>query len=366
MSAPRLALLAPALALLVGACPQPTKPRGEGPAGAAAAGEPAPAPPAAAIPPEQWTWTIPRGLSEPPVPEDNPMSAAKVELGHQLFFDKRLSVDGSRSCYSCHQNHLGNADGRVKALGPGDKDLPRNTPTIWNIAYHTAYYWDGRAPTLEKQMIGAWKGGNMAVGDGVDAKAAEIGALPEYKERFRAIFQLSEGEAVTPDHVAKAISAYERTLLCGDTPWDTNTLEAAPLRGWELFRGKGACVTCHTGPNFTDGLYHNVGVGAQQGERDLGRGAITKDEADNDRFRTPTLRGVADTAPYFHDGSVAELRAAVVAMAKGGDRSLTGLDPNFADRGLSDPEIDDIVAFLRTLTCPNNLVVIGDQAVVGI
>lgn len=316
---------------------------------------------------EAWAWKVPAGLTAPPVPEDNPMSAVKVELGHQLFFDKRLSVDGSRSCYSCHQNQLGNADGRAKALGPGNKELTRNTPTIWNVAFHGALYWDGRAPSLEKQMVGAWKGGNMGVGDGIDAKAAEIGALPEYQGRFREVFGLGEGEAVTPDHVAKAISAYERTLLCGGSAWDTNTLDGAALRGWELFRGKAACATCHSGPNLGDDLFHNVGIGVpKEGEGDLGRGATSKDAADNYRFRTPTLRGVADTAPYFHDGSVADLREAVKYMASGGDRGVAGLDSNFVDRGLSDAEIDDIVAFLRSLGCPNDLAVIGDQAAPGI
>ena len=367
MSRPSLALAALTALALAACTPKPADADRAAQAGKPVAADPAiPVVPIVA-PEAAFAWVLPAGLGEPPVPEDNPMSAAKVALGHRLFFDKRLSVDGSRSCYSCHQNHLGNADGRARALGPGDKELPRNTPTIWNVAYHGSYYWDGRAPSLEKQMVGAWKGGNMGVGDGVDAKAAEIGALPDYRDDFRAVFGLGEGEAVTPDHVAKAISAYERTLLCGGTPWDRNALDGAALRGWELFRGKGSCTTCHSGPTFSDGQFHNVGVGVPaEGEGDLGRGAITKDPADNYRFRTPTLRGVADTAPYFHDGGVADLREAVKHMAGGGDRTIPGLDPNFVDRGLTDPELDDIVAFLRTLTCPNDLVVLGDQAAPGI
>lgn len=317
----------------------------------------------------EYAWSLPRGMKAPKVPEDNAMSAEKVELGHQLFFDKRLSVDGTRSCYSCHQNELGNADGRPKALGPGDKDLPRNTPTIWNVAYHAELYWDGRSGSLEKQMIGAWKGGNMAVGEpGLAAKAAEIGALPEYRAQFRKVFGLAEADAVTPELVAKAVAAYERTLLCGDTAWDTNTLAAEAQRGWELFRGKAACATCHSGDNFADGLYHRVGVGVpESGEGgDLGRFDASKAEADKYKFRTPTLRNVGKTAPYFHDGSVADLREAVKLMASGGDRKVKDLDPNLADRGLSDAEIDDLVVFLRALDCPGSLAVIGDQAVAGI
>lgn len=315
----------------------------------------------------EYAWNLPAGLKAPPVPEDNPMTADKVALGHQLFMDKRLSVDGTRSCYSCHQNQLGNADGRAKALGPGDKELARNTPTIWNVAYHAGLYWDGRAPSLEKQAIGAWKGGNMGVGEAnLAAKAAEVGALPEYKASFSRVFGLKDGEAVTPEHVAKALSAYERTLLCGGTAWDTNTMNEAQQRGWELFRGKGACTTCHSGENFSDGKYHKMGIGlSEAGEGpDKGRQDATKDPADAYAFRTPTLRNVTRTAPYFHDGSVAELRAAVKRMASG--PTMPGLDSNYADRGLTDAELDDLVAFLGALDCPGALEVIGDQSVPGI
>lgn len=330
------------------------------------------APPAegqAASPPAapEYAWNLPAGLKAPAVPEDNPMTADKVALGHKLFMDKRLSVDGTRSCYSCHQNQLGNADGRAKALGPGDKELARNTPTIWNVAYHAGLYWDGRAPSLEKQAIGAWKGGNMGVGEAnLAAKAAEVGALPEYKESFARVFGLKDGEAVTPEHVAKALSAYERTLLCGGTAWDTNTMNEAQQRGWELFRGKGACTTCHSGEQFSDGKYHKMGIGlSAAGEGpDKGRQDATKDPADAYAFRTPTLRNVTRTAPYFHDGSVAELREAVKRMASG--PTMPGLDSNYADRGLTDAELDDLVAFLGALDCPGALEVIGDQSVPGI
>ena len=321
-------------------------------------------------PPAEYAWDLPRGLKAPEVPADNPMTKAKVELGHQLFFDKRLSVDGSRSCYSCHQNELGNADGRQKALGPGDKVLARNTPTIWNVAYFAESYWDGRAKGLEKQMLGAWKGGNMGVGEaGLAAKAAEIGALPEYKDAFKTVFGVADGEAVKPEQVAQAVSAYERTLLCGGTAWDTNSLDEPAKRGWELFRGKAACSGCHTGDNLSDGLYHLVGVGVPDtgDEGDKGRFDASKADADKFKFRTPTLRNVARTAPYFHDGSEKDLESAVRLMAKGGNRKVKReLDANLLDRGLSDAEIKDIVAFLRALDCPGKLEVIGDQTVAGI
>lgn len=313
-----------------------------------------------------WSWSLPEGLEAPPVPKDNPMSAAKVALGHKLFFDKRLSGDGSRSCYSCHQNQLGNADGRAKALGAGDKELGRNSPTIWNVAYHSALYWDGRAPSLEKQMLGAWKGGNMGAGADLAAKAKEVAALDGYAAEFREVFGLGEADQVTPEHVAMAVSAYERTLLCGDSAWDKNSLEGDAKAGWELFRGKAACATCHKGQNLSDGEFHNVGIAVVDGG-DIGHGKVSGDKADNFKFRTPTLRNVSESAPYFHDGSVSDLREAVKSMASGGNPKKTkGLDENFSDRSLTDAEIDQIVAFLGTLKCENNLDILGEQSVPGI
>lgn len=308
-----------------------------------------------------WDWKLPEGLFDPPeVPDDNPMSTEKVDLGHKLFMDKRLSFDASRSCYSCHQNQWGNADGRATALGAGDKALTRNTPTIWNVAYHGALYWDGRAQSLEDQALGAWKGGNMGVGaDNIDEKAAEIGALPEYASAFKAAFELGDDARVEPVHVVRALAAYERTLLCGDGPRD-----AAALRGWDLFRGKASCSTCHNGPAFSDGMFHNVGIGVADGVyADPGRAKVSKLPEDEGKFRTPTLRNVTKTAPYFHDGSVGDLEQAVRYMASGGDPEAPNKDPNLRDVGLNDAEIDDLLAFLGSLECGGELEVIGEQGV---
>jgi len=346
---------------------------GAGEAASTGGGEEKPETPDNAAAWEGWSYNdAPAGLAKPPaVPADNTMSEQKVALGHALFMDKRLSVDGSRSCYSCHQNHLGNADGRKTAMGAGDKPLTRNTPTIWNVAYHRSLYWDGRAPSLEKQAIGAWKGGNMGVGDGLDAKAAEIGGLPEYAEAFAAVFGLDDGDAVTPQHVAMALSAYERTLFCGDTAHDRNERSEAAQRGWDLFRGKAQCVACHNGDNFSDGLFHAVGVGFDeagqaQGAPDVGRGKPAEDEAQNYKFRTPTLRNVAQTGPYFHDGSEATLEGAVRYMAGGGNPKAPNRDPLLRDMGLTDAEIGDVVAFLESLDCRGKLEEIGDQTVAGV
>jgi cytochrome c peroxidase len=322
------------------------------------------------VPPPAWAWTLPKGINQPPVvPEDNPMTAEKVELGHKLFMDKRLSVDGSRSCYSCHQNHLGNADGRKTALGPGKKPLDRNTPTIWNVGLQASLYWEGRAANLEAQGVGALKGGNMGLGDGLEAKAAEIGALPEYKDAFASVFGLAEGDEVTGEHVAKALSAYQRTLLCGDTAFDRGELSEAAERGKQLFLGKAACFGCHTGDNLTDGRFHVTGVGVdpKQKNADVGRFKVSENEAEKFAFKTPTLRNVARTAPYFHDGSVETLKDAVKTMAGGGKpRDGLPVDQMLRDVQLTDAEVDDLVAFLESLDCPGTLEVIGDQTAEGI
>ncbi len=315
-----------------------------------------------------WAWTLPKGIHTPPrVPEDNAMSADKVELGHRLFMDKRLSIDGTRSCYSCHQNELGNADGRTKALGPGNKDLPRNTPTIWNVGLSATLYWDGRSDSLEAQALAALKGGNMALGDAVESKAAEIGALPEYAAAFAKAF--GTPAKVTGLHVAQALSAYERTLLCGDTVHDNDTQDEAAKRGWVLFSGPAGCITCHAQDNFSDGLYHRMGIGAGDPAAagiDLGRGKITGKPEDNFLFRTPTLRNVARTAPYFHDGSAATLEDAVRIMASGGITTAGPVDSNLIDRKLTPEQLADLVAFLRSLDCPGKLEVKGEQKVDGI
>jgi len=316
--------------------------------------EPAPAPTMAPAPaaPAGLPGLPPKGTGNPPTPD-------KITLGHALFMDPRLSADGSRGCYSCHVNERGNADGRATALGAMDKPLPRNTPTIWNVGYLTSLYWDGRAANLEAQAMGAWKGGNMGVGaDNLAAKAAEIGALPEYAAQFASVFHLEAGAAVEPNHVVQAIAAFERTLLCGDP----DTMSEAAARGKAVFQSKGRCITCHTPPLYTDNLFHNIGLGGA----DIGRGKVTGDQADNGKFRTPTLRNAADTAPYFHDGRIETLEEAVRYMAGGGNADDPGNDPLLAPTGLDDAEIADLIAFIESLRCEGTIEVTGDPKPVPI
>jgi cytochrome c peroxidase len=307
-------------------------------------------------------------LGAVPIPADNPQSEAKIALGHQLFFDKRLSVDSSVSCYSCHQNEDGNAGHDPIAIGATGKKLTRHSPVIWNVGFLGALYWDGRAPSLEAQATGAWSGGNMGVGkEGLAAKAAEIGAIPGYKSQFDAVFP---GVGATPDTVVQALSAYERTLVCDDTAWDRfKQGDAAALTdeqkaGEALFLGKAACAACHTPPFFSaaysspTGVYYNAGVGTKdvaEDKVDTGRMTVTKADADWAAFKVPTLRNIAKTAPYFHDGSAPDLTAAVKLMAGGGvpNKNLT---PILTDKGLSDAEVGQLVAFLGALNCGGTLV----------
>ena len=301
------------------------------------------------------------------IPAGNPQTPEKVALGHQLFFDARLSVDGSRSCYSCHQNEHGNGGETPLAVGANDKQLTRHSPVIWNTAYFEEFYWGGRASSLEAQAKGAWGGGNMGVGkDNLGAKTAELAKIKGYQKQFNKVFP---AEGLTPDTVAKAISAYERTLICNDTAYDRyakgddSALTDQQKQGWGVFMGKGQCAVCHAPPLFSSAmgipgaLYYNVGIGTQgkaEDQIDPGRAKVTERDADWGAFKIPSLRNVSKSAPYFHDGSVQTLRDAVKIMATGGidNRNKT---PLLADRGLSDEDLAALIAFLGALDCERKL-----------
>lgn len=343
--------------LLVG-CKKPTEEKAEP--------TPAPEPAAAKMPVTEAPLPPLPKMPEMPIPEDNPQSDAKVALGKKLFFDKRLSVDGSMSCYSCHLDENGNGGGTPLAVGPKNTKLPRHSPTLWNVGYLPALYWDGRAASLEAQALGAWGGGNMGVGaDNLDKKAQEIAKLPEYKSAFAEVFP---GEKVGKDHVAKALASYERTLVCNDTAFDKfaagdkSALSESAHAGLELFMGKAMCVACHAPPQFTTaamgaGAFFNTGVGTKdvpEDKVDVGRMKVTERDADWAAFKPPTLRNVSRSAPYFHDGHAATLREAVVFMASGGYDNKNK-SPLLSDKKLSDAEIDQLVSFLEALECPGRL-----------
>jgi cytochrome c peroxidase len=353
------ALALPLAAL--GGCSKKDAPSGSS---AAASSKPVGTAAAVALPPLPVPPAIFGALK---TPENNPTTAEKVHLGNQLFFDQRLSVDGSRSCYSCHQNEDGTGGHDPKAIGAGNKPLPRHSPTLWNVAYLPKLYWDGRSDSLEAQAKAAWSGGNMGVPpDKLAAKADELGSLPEYKEQFDRAFP---GLGATPETVVQAISAYERTLFCADTAFDrfsagdTGAMNDAQKAGWELFIGKAGCHGCHTPPLLSDayvnadGAYHNNGVGQEgkdEASIDEGRMKISKNPLDWAAFKTPSLRNITRSAPYFHDGSVAKLEDAVRFMATGGFMNKA-LDPKLMDKKLTDEELKNLIAFLGALECGGKL-----------
>jgi cytochrome c peroxidase len=285
------------------------------------------------------------------IPADNPMTQEKVALGHQLFFDERLSIDGSKSCYSCHVCEHGLTDGLPKAIGPGNKQLPRSSPTLWNIGYHKEFYWDGRSNSLEAQAMAAWKGGNMGVGEKTSEIAAKINALQDYKTQFQNVFQSD----ATPENMMKAIAAYERTIIGGNTPWDRyragdkSALSERAERGWNIFQSI-KCNNCHDGILFTDQQYHNVGIGMDQKEPDPGRGKVTNKPEDTGAFKTPTLRDIAKSAPYFHDGSAKTLEEAVDIMLAGGKPNQYLDKKNLEPHKLLPDQREALLDFLRSLS----------------
>jgi len=285
------------------------------------------------------------------IPADNPMTPEKVALGRQLFFDKRLSGDGSRSCYSCHVCEHGLTDGLPKAIGAYDKKLPRSSPTLWNIGYHKQFYWDGRSPSLEKQAMAAWTGGNMGAKDHEGEIVGKINALQGYHDQFHKVF----GGDATAENIMQAISAYERTLIGGNTPFDRwqagdqSAVGEDAKRGYEVFK-TAKCTNCHDGALVTDQQYHNVGIGMDQPEPDLGRSKITNNPQETGAFKTPTLRDIAKTAPYFHDGSVATLEEAVDLMLGGGKPNEYLDKKNLEKRTITEDQRRDLLAFLKSLT----------------
>src|ERR1043165_8271369 len=300
------------------------------------------------------TQPLPKQLAtyEPmSIPADNPLTPEKVALGRQLFFDERLSIDGSKSCYSCHVCEHGLTDGLPKAIGAGNKQLPRSSPTLWNIGYHKEFYWDGRRGSLEAQAMAAWKGGNMGVGEKTGEIVAKINALQGYKAQFQRVFQSD----ATPDNMMKAISAYERTIISGDTAWDrwkagdNTAISMSAYRGWNIFQAI-KCNNCHDGVLFTDQQYHNIGIGMDQKEPDPGRGKVTQKPEDTGAFKTPTLRDIARSAPYFHDGSAKTLEEAVDIMLAGGKENQYLDKKNLQPHKILPEQREDLLNFLRSLS----------------
>ena len=327
------------------------------------------------IPADLWAYFIPR---------DNPLVPAKIELGRQLFFEPRLSADGTVSCATCHDPKLAFTDGKKTAEGIGGRRGTRNTPTILNAMFNSSFFWDGRAESLEEQakqpLINQDEMGNPSH----DAVVKRVSGIPEYAQQFQRVF----GEQVDIELIAKAIAAYERTLVSADSPYDRfvegdrNAMTQSAQRGFALFRTKARCSVCHnlnqSFPFLTDGNYRNTGVASNfaefdtlarhatavavdgssagmtgldkhEGRSELGRFLVSGSAVDIGAFRTPSLRNVELTPPYFHDGSAATLADVVRYYNKGGNPN-TNRDWEVQPLNLSYEEQEDLIEFLKALT----------------
>lgn len=308
----------------------------------------------------------PLGLPPVPVPAHNPPTAEGIALGEKLFFSKALSADGSVSCASCHDPKYGFADPRRVSVGAGGKTGKRNAPPVLNAAYNSLQFWDGRAKSLEEQAAGPMMN-PLEMAHSIEGVEKRVAGDPELRRRFEATYGAAPAgqSPVTLDRIQSAIASYERTLVRGNSAFDRyqyggdrKALSPAAVRGLAVFqdKAKGNCAVCHTIEAqyalFTDNKFHNIGVGVNaEGElTDLGRYEVTRQEADKGAFRTPSLREIASTAPYMHDGSLKTLKD-VVDFYVGGGSANPQLDKEIkALSHLSRQEREDLVSFLESLT----------------
>ncbi len=330
---------------------------------------------------------LPADVWESLIPKDNPLTTEKIALGEKLYFDKRLSVDRTVSCATCHDPATALTDNNMVGIGIELKKGARNIPTVLNAMFNELQFWDGRAPSLEEQakmpIINPLEMG-MKDHPAVVARVREAG---EYKPLFVAAFG---NQGITIDTIAKAIASFERTQLSGNSPFDRfiagdqNAISASAKRGWELYNGQARCISCHafnsTQPFFTDNKFHNSGVAAKDqnfpalarkarqilaqgknsaqavdelalspGFSELGRYLITKQPKDIGAFKTSGLRDIELTAPYFHNGSEKTLLDVVKFYNKGGELN-PNLDGGMRPLKLTDPQMDELVELMKTLT----------------
>lgn len=286
-----------------------------------------------------------------PVPPTNLNYHAKVELGKLLYFDGRLSKNNQVSCAFCHLPTAGFADPRQTSIGVDGKVGGRQAPTVFNTAFNSSLFWDGRAGSLEEQVLGPIQN-PLEMGETHENVVEKLRKIKGYQEQFRVVF----GTDVSLQGIANAIAAYERTITSTNSHFDQYVLgdkkamDDAAIRGLALFKGKARCILCHNGPNFTDYKFHNLGV-SQVGpqEEDLGRYYVTQAERDKGAFKTPTLRSISETAPYMHDGAFKTLGEVINFLDQGGGPNPY-LSPLLKPLGLTDDEKGDLLAFLKALT----------------
>jgi cytochrome c peroxidase len=334
---------------------------------------------------------VPGDATREATPSDNPQTSEKIDLGQKLFFDGRLSADGTVACSTCHDPARAFTDGRPVSVGIKGRAGQRNAPTILNALYNETQFWDGRAKTLEDQaalpIVNAAEMGQPSL----NAAVARIAAIREYRKAFERVF----GRPPNGPDLLRAIASFERTQISFDSPFDhfiageKNAIETSAKRGWALFTSRGRCNKCHAlsedkldVTNFTDNDFHNIGVMivrhnvvamARQAEQlvnsgdaaaidraaiqtdmsVLGRFLVTRKESDIGAFKTPNLRNLLMTASYFHDGSHATLWDVMDHYNKGGSLSDPYLDEDIQPLALTERDIDDVVAFLASLTSPD-------------
>ena len=319
---------------------------------------------------------VPLGLDlYMPIPEENPLTPEKIALGRKLFSDRLLSRDGTKACASCHEPERAFTDGRAVAVGVRGQTGTRSAPTLVNRGYGRSYFWDGRAPTLEAQVVEPItnpKELNLTLEEAV----GRLAQARDYLDDFRTAF----GQDVNARDLARALASYVRTITSGNAPLDRymngerDALSGQERAGLAIFRGKGNCTSCHVGPTLSDEQFHNTGVawkrlrplasadapgssepgqGPAGGEEsremvDLGRFVVTGKEADRGAFKTPTLREIARTAPYMHDGTFSTLEEVVDFYDRGGNKNPF-LDSELRPLGLAGDEKRALLAFLRSL-----------------
>ncbi len=284
---------------------------------------------------------------------DKPITPEKAELGRVLYFDKRLSFDDTISCASCHAPNLGWSDEGPTSVGIKGQKGGRNAPVVLNTLFVSPQFWDGRAPDLEAQAKGPITN-PIEMGMPEHALAVKkISAIKGYEPLFKAAFG---SKAITIDSIADAIAAFERTVVSGNSPYDQwkagneTAMSEAAVRGEKLFGTKAKCTACHVGAAFSDNAFHNLGVGCDGAVcKDMGRFVVSKQEQDKGAFKTPTLRNIAQSAPYMHDGSEKTLKDVVQLYNRGGNAN-TWHSPLIKPLKLTDAEVDDLVAFMEALT----------------
>jgi cytochrome c peroxidase len=305
------------------------------------------------------TIATPLGLPPVPVPADNPVTVETIALGKRLYFDTSLSIDKSLSCATCHDPGHGFAYPGDVSTGVGGKKGTRNAPTIINAAYYTTQFWDGRVNTLEKQAEGPVQN-PVEMAHSLAGVVARLTNDPSYVTAFERAYGAGP---VTFDKVEKSLAAYERRVVAGDSPFDRwyfggdqHAVDKSVKRGYEVFRrvDKGNCASCHAIAEhtalFTDNEFHNIGVGVRNGApTDLGRYEVTHTDRDRGAFKTPSLRNIAETAPYMHDGSLDTLLQVIDFYAAGGNAN-PWLDSKIGMLRLTRREKADLVAFLKSLS----------------